>query len=179
MVEKPGVTKLVVLGSGGVGKTTLIYRLVSGDYKEQRMTVGFDIESWIITTNGSHLVRASVFDFGGQERFRFFQAPLITGARIALLVFDCSLYRTLTTVPEWTKMTANIPTKRTMLVGTKADLPNGIEEAEIRRYSEELGIDYILVSSKTGFNIDLLKWHLSRIIEDIDSQPPNLKPSTS
>ncbi len=170
MPDNIKTVKLVVLGAGGVGKSTLIRRVISGDYIDVEMTVGFDVESWLISTDNSHMIKASLFDFGGQEQFRFFQTPLIVGAKIALLVFDCTKYRTLIALAEWASITMHLPLERKLLVGTKSDLSDRIDEEEIRRYRDILGgIDYISVSSKTGHNIDELKERISTILKDINS----------
>lgn len=58
--------KLVLVGRGGVGKTTLVHRLVKGDYKEFKRTPGIKITQWPVKIGGND-VRAHVWDFGGQE----------------------------------------------------------------------------------------------------------------
>ncbi len=58
--------KLVLVGRGGVGKTTLVHRLVTDNYKEFKRTPGVNITQWP-TTIGGESVRAHVWDFGGQE----------------------------------------------------------------------------------------------------------------
>ena len=58
--------KLVLVGRGGVGKTTLVHRLVTDDYKEFKRTPGIQITQWPMEIGSDH-VRAHVWDFGGQE----------------------------------------------------------------------------------------------------------------
>jgi internalin A len=58
--------KLVLVGRGGVGKTSLVHRLVKDDYKEFKRTPGIQITQWG-TEIGGDPVRAHVWDFGGQE----------------------------------------------------------------------------------------------------------------
>ncbi|MFW9847232.1 MAG: GTP-binding protein, partial [Candidatus Thorarchaeota archaeon] len=135
-----------MLGSGGVGKSTLVARLVSGNYIEQSMTVGVDIDTWMLLFDDLPASRITFFDFGGQEQFRFFQAPLMVGAKIALIVFDSSSYRTLLAIEEWMPITTNIPDEMKLLIGNKIDNPNMINEEEIRLFSERYNIEYVLVS---------------------------------
>jgi internalin A len=58
--------KLVLLGRGGVGKTTLVHRLITDNYKQFKRTPGIKISQWPIKIDGSD-VRAHIWDFGGQE----------------------------------------------------------------------------------------------------------------
>ena len=148
--------KLAILGAGGSGKSTLITRLVTGNFIETDMTVGFDVESWVIDTGNNQFVKVAMFDMGGQHQFRFFQDSLIIGAKIALLVFDSTSFRSLMQIAEWMDMAESIPLDRRLLVGTKIDVEDAIDEEDVKEYAQSLGIDYILVSSKTGENVEKL-----------------------
>jgi internalin A len=58
--------KLILVGRGGVGKTTLVHRLVSDLYKEFKRTPGIKITDWLCDID-QEKIRAHVWDFGGQE----------------------------------------------------------------------------------------------------------------
>ncbi|QSQ23236.1 TIR domain-containing protein [Pyxidicoccus parkwayensis] len=58
--------KLILVGRGGVGKTTLVHRLITDRYKEFKRTPGIKITQWE-TRIGDDAVRAHIWDFGGQE----------------------------------------------------------------------------------------------------------------
>lgn len=58
--------KLILVGRGGVGKTTLVHRLVREDYKEFQRTPGISITKWPRKIDGEE-VHAHIWDFGGQE----------------------------------------------------------------------------------------------------------------
>jgi internalin A len=58
--------KLILVGRGGVGKTSLVHRLVNDRYKEFRRTPGIKITKWPMRL-GRDDVLAHVWDFGGQE----------------------------------------------------------------------------------------------------------------
>jgi internalin A len=58
--------KLILVGRGGVGKTTLVHKLVSGNYKEFKRTPGINITDWPCNVDGDE-VRTHIWDFGGQE----------------------------------------------------------------------------------------------------------------
>jgi len=151
------IVKLAVVGDGGVGKSTLISRLATGEFIDKNMTVGFDVESWTISTNSdSEAIKVACFDFGGQKQFRFFQGSLILGAKAALIVFDCNSYMSLMKIREWMDMIIGVPDNNKLLVGTKIDMGSGIPIEDIQEIADDYGIDYILLSSKTGENFSQL-----------------------
>jgi small GTP-binding protein len=162
------VVKLAIVGDGGVGKSTLISRLTTGEYIESKMTIGFDMESWTITTNeNGEAIKVACFDFGGQPQFRFFQGSLILGAKVALIVFDCSSYRSLEKIREWMDLLAGVPNSKKLLVGTKLDVGSCIADEDIQQIADDLGIDYILISSKTGENFPQLVDQLQVMVGEL------------
>jgi internalin A len=58
--------KLILVGRGGVGKTSLVHRLVTGKYQVFPPTDGIAITMWPVKVAGT-MMRAHVWDFGGQE----------------------------------------------------------------------------------------------------------------
>ena len=58
--------KLILVGRGLVGKTTLVHKLVTDKYREFSRTPGIKITKWPVAIDGDD-VRAHVWDFGGQE----------------------------------------------------------------------------------------------------------------
>ena len=58
--------KLILVGRGLVGKTTLVHKLITDEFAEFTRTPGINITKWPVTVDGDD-VRAHVWDFGGQE----------------------------------------------------------------------------------------------------------------
>jgi internalin A len=58
--------KLILVGRGEVGKTTLVEKLVTDEFRKFKRTPGVKITQWPMTI-GRDAVRAHVWDFGGQE----------------------------------------------------------------------------------------------------------------
>ena len=167
-VSSQNLVKLAVVGDGGVGKSTLISRLVTGEFIDKSMTVGFDVESWSFSTNSdSESIKVSCFDFGGQKQFRFFQGSLIIGARAALVVFDCNSFMSLMKIREWMHLLVGVPDERKLLVGTKLDMGSGIPCEEIQEIAEEYGMEFVRISAKTGENFP----HLVSLLEKMCCEP--------
>lgn len=149
--------KIVMVGAGGAGKSTIASRLVTGAFVNRSMTIGLDVESWtLVDEEGQVSAKACIFDLGGQEQFRFFQEQFVTGASIVLIVFDVTRFTTIVAVDEWLPMIDSLPRDRWILVGNKTDEGSVISAEEIEKKGKELGIPFILVSAKTGENFEKL-----------------------
>ena len=163
---KPTTYKIALVGAGGVGKSAIASRLATGTFVESTMTIGLDVESWSFTDSedGSE-VRASIFDLGGQEHFRFFHEGFMSGAKLVVIVFDVTRFRTFLEVDEWLELIGHVPREKWILVGNKSDEGVQVDEGEIQNKAAELGIPYLIVSSKTGESfdklVDLIKTGLS------------------
>jgi small GTP-binding protein len=164
--ERQFIYKLVVAGEGGVGKTTLIIRYCEGIFKhDTRTTVGVGFASKEVNL-GDESIKLQIWDFGGEERFRFILPAYCKGANAALLAFDTTRFQSVRNLPEWVeiirKNAGNIPI---ILVGTKIDLDEKrtVKREEGEQFSKKNGLNgYYDVSSKTGLNVDTV---FSRVAE--------------
>ncbi len=168
MTLKPIILKVLTAGEGGVGKTTLLHRYVDGIFMaDTHMTIGveFFLKEFIIEGKN---VALQLWDFGGQERFRFLLQSYAAGAKGALIMFDLTRPLTLDRIDEWVKICRAGNSKAPILfLGTKMDLGNDISVDD--DYVEELMkkhnfLNYIKVSSKTGENVHKSFEMLSREI---------------
>jgi small GTP-binding protein len=159
--------KLIVLGDGSVGKTSLTKRFVSGTFRENyKITLGVDFFVKNITLKERD-IKLMIFDTGGQERFSKVRPLYYKGAQGALLVFDRTNQDSFYHLPKWLeeieKYTENIPI---VLVGNKSDLEGHLtvpnEEAESFAKSEDLKLLY--GSAKTALNVQKAFYQL---IEEI------------
>ncbi|MHA1929685.1 MAG: Rab family GTPase [Candidatus Thorarchaeota archaeon] len=157
------VVKITMVGAGGVGKTSLSMRLVTGDFIETEMTVGFGVESWtkVSESDGSTAFKASIFDMGGQEQFRFFQEALIRKTKLVIIVFDVSSYKTFMAIDEWLPLINEVSSEMRLLVGNKLDEGLIFSKDEIEIRANELGVQWILVSAKSGESMS----ELTKMIE--------------
>ena len=59
--------RVIFVGEGGVGKTSLIKRLTDGTFKSnENTTKGIDIKSWLLDIDDQS-IKLDLWDFGGQE----------------------------------------------------------------------------------------------------------------
>lgn len=164
-----GLSKIVLAGSGGVGKTCIVTRLITGKYFDSTMTVGLDIESWSIVDNKSgESFRVVSYDLGGQHHFRFFQESMILGAQIGIVVFDVTRYDSFFELEEWIEMLGSIPM---IVVGNKADLEFVVQEEEIIKIAERYNTSVIMVSAMTGKNMETLEKTIMRMLSETSINP--------
>jgi small GTP-binding protein len=181
--RKKFVLKIVVGGDGGVGKTTLLHRYVSNRFiADTSMTIGAQFHLKNITFGGVECT-LMLYDFAGQERFRFLLPTFCSGAKGAILLFDLTRMQTTFSLenswmPVLRKEDNNLPC---VLMGTKLDMvdPNfpAIEPNFGRDFicSHNMHV-YIETSSKTGDKVEETFRLLVKSIFDYNKIPydPNL-----
>lgn len=149
--------KIVVVGDGGVGKSTMIQRLITGHFVPMKITIGTDLASYDMNIEDIS-VKLQIWDFAGERRFRFFLPNYARGAQGCILCYDISRYSSFQHLQEWydiVKENTNTDTVY-LLVGGKADLSEyrrTVSRAEAEELQKELDIPFFLESSsKTGEN---------------------------
>ena len=81
--------KLILVGHGGVGKTSLVNRLLHGKFdKHEEKTEGIQITEWPLVLNKDERVRLNVWDFGGQEIMHSTHQFFLTQRSLYLLVLN-------------------------------------------------------------------------------------------
>ncbi|EED14294.1 ras-like GTP-binding protein, putative [Talaromyces stipitatus ATCC 10500] len=83
--------KIVVLGSQGVGKTSLVNRYVKNAFEPAKITstVGASfVTKRVLDTTSDTIVRLQIWDTAGQERFRSISRLYYRGANACLLCYD-------------------------------------------------------------------------------------------
>ena len=80
-------SKLVIVGQGQVGKSSLLERLVYETYMDKLSTEGIRIEPWHFFRN-SEEYRLNLWDFGGQEIYHATHQFFLTRQSLYLLVWD-------------------------------------------------------------------------------------------
>ncbi|MFW9948721.1 MAG: Rab family GTPase [Candidatus Thorarchaeota archaeon] len=153
--------KIVIFGDAGCGKTTLTQRFLTNLFiSDSKMTIGVDFEVKSLKVDESK-VKLQIWDFGGEERFRFLLPTYVRGAKGGLFMYDITNYSSIAHIDDWLtvirkeiKQEDRFPI---IVVGGKADLSeyrevpaeDGIKIAKSR------GVDgFIECSSKTGENVE-------------------------
>lgn len=174
----------MMLGDANSEKTSLTIRDISGFFLEDlKLTIGVDFYSKTTNYDGKK-IKLQIWDFGGEERFRFLLHQYCKGANAAFFLHNITIRSSLASLPDWTHIirehAGDIPI---MLIGTNVDL------TEKRAVTREEGIQaakkynlsaFIELSSKTGQNVEkafdvitemLFERYQSELIEDIEKSP--------
>lgn len=161
--------KVVLVGDGGVGKTSLVRRILNKKFShDYSVTVGVDIYSHLFKGKDKNSkIRWIICDFSGQITFNKIISQFGSGANIVFLVFDITRKNTLYNIYSWVNEIKERVSKDAIfiLVGNKTDLRGSTEtvpkeEAEnvAKALSEilERPVVYIEVSALTGENVPKL-----------------------
>ncbi|MFX0009901.1 MAG: Rab family GTPase [Candidatus Hermodarchaeota archaeon] len=156
-MPKKFILKILTAGEGGVGKTTLLHRYVEGRFSaDTRMTIGVEFFLKEINIDSLHCT-LQLWDFGGQERFRFLLESYVLGAKGALLMFDLTRPMTLENLDQWVNLVRKSdPNLPILFLGTKNDLESEImvNDDYALSFKDEFGFfDYLRISSKSGENV--------------------------
>ncbi len=149
--------KIVVVGDGGIGKSTMIQRLITGHFVPMKITIGTDLASYDMNYEDIS-VKLQIWDFAGERRFRFFLPNYARGAQGCLLCYDITRYTSFQNLQDWYNIVKENTNTETVfiLVGGKTDLASyrrTVERADAEKFQKELNIPYFIeTSSKTGEN---------------------------
>jgi small GTP-binding protein len=139
--------KLVILGSQGVGKTSLVHRHSKNSFlppSKAQTTVG---ASFTISTlhdpESNTSIRLQIWDTAGQERFRSISRLYYRGAQAAILCYDVTNKKSFEDMGLWLKeLRENCGDSMLVhVVGTKADVAK--EWPEKREVGFEKCVNYV------------------------------------
>lgn len=141
--------KIVLLGDGGVGKSAFVKRHLDGIFEKKYIaTMGVDVHPF-----RQNNVCFNLWDCAGKEIFGGLRDGYYIQAQGAIFFFDLTNKLSLVNLQKWIqdchRVTGNIPC---IIVGLKSDIPNVIEDEEVKKYIGD--IPYVKVSSKNKNNIN-------------------------
>ncbi|MFX1251849.1 MAG: Rab family GTPase [Promethearchaeota archaeon] len=179
--EKAFVFKVIIVGDGGVGKTSMCMRATRNTYcADYKLTLGtgffsheFDLEE----IDGS--IAIQIWDLGGQKKFGSILKSFTQNAKGAILAFDISSMESFSELTNRWKpfLESTLPDVPIILASTKHDLP--VEERiiserlirefiEAEQHSKGLNIiSYLPTSSKIGLNVHECFTELAKAILNI------------
>jgi internalin A len=114
--------KLLLIGQGSVGKTSLIERLIRNQYdKNQSQTDGLNVETWNVQVEEKD-IRLNVWDFGGQEIYHATHQFFLTKRSLYLLVCNCRTSEEENRIEYWLKLIESFGGKSpVIIIGNKKD----------------------------------------------------------
>ncbi|MGV9200122.1 MAG: Rab family GTPase [Promethearchaeia archaeon] len=183
--------KITILGGGAVGKTCLFNRYCFNSFSfNTLMTIGINFHSTKLQVicgkenKKEFTVINSIFDFGGQERFKPLIPKFLDGTSGALLVFDISSFASFQALDYWySKLIENLDSRvPTLLISSKYDLvdkvPNGqlINDKLIQKFVEEKKLDgYFPTSALENINVLKVFKELTKLMLKKNHKMTNIK----
>ncbi|MFX1419235.1 MAG: Rab family GTPase [Promethearchaeota archaeon] len=151
------IFKVVIFGDAGCGKTTLRKRFMTNIFvSNTQHTIGVDFETKLLEVDGK-VVKLLIWDFAGEERFRFIFPQYIYGAMGGILMYDITNYSSFSHIADWLSV-INGTRERfpIILIGAKSDLDDfreisyreGYRTAKLMQLKK-----FTECSSKTGENV--------------------------
>ena len=154
--------KICIFGDGGVGKTTLVNRYMTGVFKgDSTMTIGVDFHVKKLDLDGIR-VSLQIWDFAGEDRFRFLLPSYVIGASGGIFMYDITRYTSLKNFEDWIEIFKKgyagkgrqLPV---IMVGGKLDLQHkraisSNDAFEIAKKNNLYG--FVECSAKSGENVE-------------------------
>jgi small GTP-binding protein len=172
---------MVILGDGGVGKTTLLRVLKNTEGNANifntRKTAFLEVETVKLETD-----EILFYDLAGQDStahpLEVLPDLVLKNASLILLAFSLDRFSSLNNLQNWFKKIKNYYDKRKLdmpdiiLIGTKSDLKKRIDDGLIKIILSNVAeiIDYIPISSYTGQNIENLKKRINLYIQELPEE---------
>ncbi|CAH1171255.1 unnamed protein product [Phaedon cochleariae] len=150
--------KVVLLGEGCVGKTSLVLRYVEDSFNSKHLsTIQASFLNKKINLDGNRL-NLSIWDTAGQERFHALGPIYYRSSNGAILVYDITDMDSFQKVKSWVKeLRKMLGTEISLaIVGNKSDLEKdrhvSLEEAE--RYAEKVKAMHFQTSAKLNKGVE-------------------------
>jgi len=155
MVGEAVAFKLVLVGDGGVGKTTFVKRHMTGEFEKKYVaTLGVEVHPLDFTTNRGPIT-FNVWDTAGQEKFGGLRDGYYIQGQCAIIMFDVTSRITYKNVPTWHKdlvrVCENIPI---VLCGNKVDIKDRKVKAKAITFHRKKNLQYYDISAKSNYNFE-------------------------
>ena len=153
--------KISLIGGSAVGKTCIIRRYSNDTFVENpSSTTGGSYSEKFVTIDNKD-IQLNLWDTAGQEKFRAIGKHFYKDAYIIIMVYDISKKDTFEEIKEiWYPDVKQNGEKYGVLavVGNKSDLyeEEEVSENEAKEFAKEIGAFFMLVSAKTGNNVNQL-----------------------
>ena len=165
-MEKSHEYKVVTLGEGRVGKTSLTLRFAHGLFHDnEASTLQANFLSKAVNVD-SKSVKMNIWDTAGQEKFRSIASNYYRQAKGALIVYDITDKATFDRVVAWVKELNQQaePNISIVICGNKCDRESErqIPKQIAQDYAKKIGAAHFHTSAKTGKGVDEAFQELAR-----------------
>ncbi len=161
--------KMILVGRGGVGKTSLIQRLVRNTFNpREKKTDGIAITPWRVTVRGDQ-VRLNIWDFGGQEIMHATHQFFMTKRSLYLLVLNAREGEQDANLEYWLRLVESFGGDSPVIIVT-----NQIKQLQLdlnrRGLQEKFPFirDFIQTDCEADLGLDILRRAIERETDRLD-----------
>jgi len=179
--------KVILLGDGGVGKSSLMNVYVSGKFSADSFhTIGVEFLIKEIEVDGKK-VALQIWDTAGQERYRSLRTPFYRGSDCCLLTFSVDDAASFNNLSMWVRefvyyadigagegcdpenMTSQFPF---VVIGNKADdgVTRVVSTEEALEWCQNHSIPYYETSARDAVNVDEAFQAVARRVREINNR---------
>ena len=156
--KKQFTYKVIVVGDGAVGKTSLIKQYITHTFSRQYLaTVGIQVYRKKYDL-GEEIITAVIWDLAGQISYQKARKIFFMNANAIIYVYDITHRESFNDLDEWHKLVKRYaPAALSILCGNKSDLrmERIITTEEGLKKAREFGCNFFLeTSAKTGIDVD-------------------------
>ncbi len=170
--------KLILVGQGNVGKTSLVNRLIHNSFDPiQSSTPGIQVTDWQVKANGDP-IDLHIWDFGGQEIMHATHQFFLTRRSLYLLVLNVREDEIKNRIDYWLKTIESFGGDSPIIVvGNHDDYKQGldIDKASLREKYPQI-MDILTTSCENGTGISELREMITTTIDQMahvrDAIPP-------
>jgi small GTP-binding protein len=153
------VSRVITVGDSGVGKTSLIHRMKTGEFLEDVVsTVAAGVATIDVNVQGSrHALQ--IWDTAGQELYRSVIPIYFKGAVLAILCFSATDDQSFLHLDGWLEELRDHARAEieVVLVGTKYDCESKlVEEDRAKAYADQRKMKLFWASAVTGQNVSVI-----------------------
>ncbi len=149
--------KVVLVGEGGVGKSTFAHRFLTGEFEKKYVpTLGVEVHPLTFQTAEGPIC-FNIWDCAGQEKFGGLRDGYYINGQCAIVMYDLTSKKTAKRVPYWIDQVRRVCGNEIpiVVVGNKED----VDEFKYDLPTTEMSY---LVSSKSNFEIEQPFLYLAR-----------------
>lgn len=147
--------KIVMVGDGGVGKSTFIKRHRTGEFEKRYIaTVGVEVSALTFNTNKGPVI-LNIWDCAGQEKFGL-QKEHYVGAQAVVLMFDVTCRTSFKNIKHWADEVAKTVTEKVPVIacGNKVDCQERKVRPQHISQKTEYYEQYYDISAKSNYNYE-------------------------
>lgn len=151
--------KILLLGSQGVGKSSLLGRFADNEFMDTyRTTVGVDFKIRTVDIDDK-VVKLQLWDTAGQERFKTVTNTYFRGAHGVIVVYDITDPKSFSQINEYWLKEVEMhapPNAALMIVGNKSDLDDdrSVDQRKAKEFAKNKEALFLETSAKDGDNVN-------------------------